>query len=269
MAPSKAGPVRRRPGAASAIDGLRSSTGKMGWLREWRSLSPWWCGRNRGGPAEAPRPRRPGAARRGRAEPGGRRPARPHLPWSLPASPSHVAPGAAGRPPPRPGPGVGRGAAAVSGARAAADPTRTVTPPRRVAFASGLRARLGRGLPALGASSRQLPPHHFRRVSGRSPSQAAAGVRLEFAPETPAGGFCSHGAVGAIELTRRDWGVGLTSPRTGLTAVHSPKTHLCILSRVVLFCFTCFKMFCDLSKGKINFPKTIEQERAEGNFETC
>jgi len=92
---------------------------------------------------------------------------------------------------------------------------------------------------------------------------------LQFAPETRRGWelLLAHGAVGAIEPTwRLESRVHRSVPGRDSRSPQ-PKTHLCILSRVV-FCFTCFKMFFfDLSKGKFNFLKTTEQEKAEGNFE--
>lgn len=72
-------------------------------LREWRSLSPWWCGRNRGvAPGRSPLGRG-GPGRQDEAEPSLEvgAPLGPHLPLVAACVPlSHVAPGAAGRPPP-------------------------------------------------------------------------------------------------------------------------------------------------------------------------
>lgn len=104
------GTVQRRPGAPTPGSRQRDRWAEIKRrengirLREWRSLSPWWCGRNRGWPrAEAPSAEeaRGGETRPSRAEPGGRRPA-----GASPASgrclrpPQPCGPGAAGRPPP-------------------------------------------------------------------------------------------------------------------------------------------------------------------------
>ena len=98
------------------------------------------------------------------------------------------------------------GAAAVSGARATARPDPEPQPRHaaRLSSASGLRAGLSRGLPALGSRRASLFPP-LPLASERSPSQAAAGVRLELAPETRRGWelLLAHGAVGAIEPTWR------------------------------------------------------------------
>lgn len=124
---------------------------------------------------------RGGPGRRDEAEPSLEvgAPLGPHLPLVAACVPlSHVArelPG--GHRLPRSGV-RGRGAAAVSGGRATAraDPEPQPRHAARLASASGLRARLGRGLPALGpcraSLSPPLPPGLWTQSlpsSGRSP----------------------------------------------------------------------------------------------------
>lgn len=150
-------------------------------LSEWRSLSPWRCGRNRGWPrAEAPSAEeaRDGETRPSRAWRSAPRQGLTCL-WSLPVSPSAMWPRELPGGHRLPRSGVrGRGAAAVSGARAAARPDPEPQPrhAERLASASGLRARLSRGLPALGSRRaslfRPLPPGLGTQSlpsSGRSP----------------------------------------------------------------------------------------------------
>lgn len=217
---------------------------------------------------------RGGPGRRDEAEPSLEvgAPPGPHLPLVAACVPlSHVAPGTAGRPPPAQVRSAGAGRCG-SERSAGCSETRpgTATPPRRAARlcfrvagqveqgAAGARVSSRQPLPTSSAGPRNAVPPKQRQES-------ACNLLLKLAA---AGSFCLPTAPSVPSNPPGDWRVGFTAAsQEGTHRSAQPKTHLCILSRVV-FCFTCFKMFFfDLSKGKFNFPKTTEQEKAEGNFE--